>query len=122
MKNALRIEAQTIANEYGTSFAWARLFNAYGACEDRGRLVPSIIGAILRNEPAKCSSGQQVRDFMDVRDLGSALAALTLSDVQGPINLGSGRQTKIAEVAETIGRLMGRPDLIALGSVPAYYC
>jgi len=118
MKNALRIEARTIAEEFGISYAWARIFNVYGAGEDRGRLVPSIIGAILRNEAAKCSSGRQVRDFMDVRDLGAALAALTLSDVQGPINLGSGQQEKIAEVAETIGRLMGRPDLIALGALP----
>jgi nucleoside-diphosphate-sugar epimerase len=118
MKNALRIEAQTIADEYGVSCSWARIFNVYGAFEDRGRFVPSIIGAILQNEPAKCSSGQQVRDFMDVRDLGSALVALALSDVQGPINLGSGQQAKIAEVAETIGRLMGRPDLIAPGALP----
>lgn len=117
-KNALRIAAQDTAGELAVSFTWARIFNAFGAGEDHRRLVPSIIGAILRNEPAQCSSGQQVRDFIDVRDLGGALAMLALSNVQGPINLGSGRQAKIAEIAGAIGRLMGRPDLIALGALP----
>lgn len=117
-KNALRIGAQEIADDFGIAFAWARIFNAFGAGEDRRRLVPGIIGAIMRNEPAKCSSGRQVRDFIDVRDLGGALAMLALSDLQGPINLGSGRQAKIAEIAQAIGRLMGRPELIALGALP----
>ena len=118
MKNELHVEASKIALATGISFAWGRIFNAYGAFESRGRLVPSIIDAIMHGETAKCSSGQQVRDFMDVRDLGAAVAALALSKVRGPVNLGSGHQVKIADVAQTIGRLMGRPDLIALGALP----
>lgn len=118
MKNDFRNAAQGIADGAGVSFAWARIFNAFGPFESPGRLVPSIIGAIMRGEAAKCSSGQQVRDFMDVRDLGGAIAALAFSDVTGTINLGSDRPAKIAEVAEMIGRLMGRPDLIALGALP----
>ena len=118
MKNELHVEASMIALATGISFAWGRIFNAYGAFESRGRLVPSIIDAIMRGELAKCSSGQQVRDFMDVRDLGAAVAALALSKVRGPVNLGSGHQVKIADVATTLGQLMGRPDLIALGALP----
>jgi nucleoside-diphosphate-sugar epimerase len=117
-KNALRIAAQEMAGDYGVSYAWARIFNAYGAGEDRRRLVPSIIGALLRDQTAKCSSGRQIRDFIDVRDLGAALAAILHSDLCGPINLGSGQEATIGEIAKTIGRLMNKQGLIALGALP----
>lgn len=118
MKNEFRLEARRIAGEYGVSHAWARIFNVYGEGEDRRRLVPSIIRALMRGERAECSSGRQLRDFVDVRDLGGALAALALSELHGDINLGSGYQATIAQVAETIGRLMGRPGLVVLGALP----
>ena len=117
-KNALRIAAHQMADEYGVSYAWARIFNVYGAGEDSRRLVPSIIGALLRDETAKCSSGRQIRDFIDVRDLGAALAALLQSDLCGPINLGSGQEATVGKIAETIGRLMNKAGLIALGALP----
>lgn len=117
-KRALHLEASRIADAYGVAFAWARLFYVYGIGEKPGRLVPSIIEAISRGLPARCSSGCQFRDFIDVRDLGEALARLTMSTIEGPINLGSGASATIAEIAQTIGALMGRPDLVALGALP----
>lgn len=117
-KHALHLEASKIADAYGVTFAWARLFYVYGIGEKPGRLVPSIISSISRGLPARCSSGRQLRDFIDVRDLGEALARLTMSAIEGPINLGSGVSSTIAEIAQTIGALMGRPDLVALGALP----
>jgi nucleoside-diphosphate-sugar epimerase len=96
--------------------AWARIFFPYGPGEGERRLVPSIARALLRGEPADCSSGRAIRDFIDVRELGRALAALITSDVTGSINLGQGERTRIADVANLLGELAGRPDLIRLGA------
>jgi nucleoside-diphosphate-sugar epimerase len=38
--------------------------------------------------------------------------------VTGPVNIGSGRPVAIREVVETLGRILGRPDLIRLGTRP----
>lgn len=100
------------------SHAWARIFLAYGEGEDPRRLVPSVLRSLAQNEPAKCSSGTQIRDFLDVRDLGAAIARLAASDVDGIFNLGSGERTTIARVVETLGRITGRLDLVHLGALP----
>lgn len=118
MKNVSRLGIEALAAEYGFSFAWARIFHVFGPYENPKRLVPSIILSLLSGKPAMCTSGVQRRDFMDVRDLGRAVAGLATSDFTGPINLGSGMVTTIASLAETVGEAMGRNDLIRLGAIP----
>ncbi|MCE9650278.1 MAG: NAD(P)-dependent oxidoreductase [Parvibaculum sp.] len=117
-KDECRRALDALARESGLSFAWARLFFLYGADEAPGRLVASVARAIARGEPAACSSGLVVRDFMDVRDAGAALAALALSDVEGPVNVASGEALSIAELVTRLVALAGRPDLIRLGALP----
>jgi nucleoside-diphosphate-sugar epimerase len=100
------------------TLAWARLFFLYGPYENPGRLVSSVARALVRGDEALCSAGLVVRDFMDVRDAGSALAALALSDVSGPVNIASGQGITIADLVQRLGRLAGRPDLVRLGGLP----
>jgi nucleoside-diphosphate-sugar epimerase len=100
------------------SYAWARIFLVYGEGEEPRRLVPSMLRAFAAGEPAQCSSGTQVRDFLDVRDVGAACARLATSDVEGVINLGYGERTTIEQIVETLGRIANRPDLVQLGAVP----
>ncbi len=100
------------------SFGWARLFFLYGPFESPGRLVPSIARALVRGEQALCSSGRVLRDFMDVRDAGAALAAFAVSNVEGPVNIGSGVPVSVASVASRLAELCGRPDLLRIGALP----
>lgn len=100
------------------SFAWVRIFLAYGEGEDPRRLVPSVLRCLARNQPARCSSGTQVRDFIDVRDLGMAIARLAESQVEDVINLGSGYSTTIGDVVTRLARLADRLDLLRLGTLP----
>ena len=102
----------------GLGFCWARLFFMYGEGETAARFVASVTGSLARGEPALCSSGRPVRDFLDVEDAGAALAALALSDVQGAVNVGSGEGVRLADVARMLGELSGRPDLVRLGALP----
>ncbi len=102
----------------GAQVAWARLFHLFGPHEPVARLVPSIVQALLRGEVAACSSGQQVRDFASTWWVADALAALTRSDVTGPVNVASGQGQTIASLAQSIARLLGRPELLQLGALP----
>ncbi len=118
-KDALHRILQSYAEQAGISYAWARLFFAYGPYERPNRLVPTIIRNLYEGKPVPMTSGQQHRDFMDNRDVGHALAALTLSDVNGAVNVGTGEAPSVLKIARTLEELMDRQDLLRPGSLPA---
>jgi nucleoside-diphosphate-sugar epimerase len=111
-------EASEIVDAAGLSTATALLFFPYGPHEHPGRLVPSIARRLLAGDEAPASTGTQVRDFIHVSDAGAALAALLDSDVQGPVNVGSGEGTRVADVAAAVARIVDRPELLRLGALP----
>jgi len=118
-KHKLQLMLDTLAKESGLSTAWARLFFLYGPHEYEERLVASIIRSILQDQPALCSHGEQVRDFLYIRDAADALVALLDSDVTGAVNIASGVPLRLSELIKEIAAQLGRPDLIKLGARPA---
>jgi len=106
------------SDDTDTSYAWGRVFLVFGTGEASERLVPSIIKALVSGQEAKCSSGTQVRDFLDAKNVGRAFAALLMCDVVGAVNVASGKARTIANVAKTLGEISGRADLIKLGALP----
>lgn len=117
-KDAARRALEAASERAGLSFAWGRVFFVYGPDEASGRLVPSVAGALAEGRPARTSDGEQVRDFLHVDDVARALVALLEGEVHGAVNIGSGEGVAVREIAETLGRLAGRPELIELGAVP----
>lgn len=118
-KQALNLLAQSLASQAGLSAAWGRVFFLYGPHEHPDRLVSSVIRSLLRKEPARCSHGRQIRDYLHVQDVADGLVALLDSPLEGPVNISSGEATTLREIVLTIGRLLERPDLIQLGAIPA---
>jgi nucleoside-diphosphate-sugar epimerase len=116
-KDATRRLIEGLAKQAGFSFAWARPFFLYGHGECERRLVPSVARALLAGEIARCGSGEALRDFIDVRDAGDALAAITLGTISGPVNVGTGTAVSIGTVASMLASLAGRPELVALGAI-----
>src|SRR3954462_12017060 len=113
--------AHTIISALGTgrfSSAWGRIFFLYGPHEPESRLVPSVIRSVLAGREALCTAGTQVRDFMHVDDVGDAFAALVASDVEGAVNIASGRPLALADVIASIARQMDAADLVRLGARP----
>ncbi len=118
-KHATRLLTEMFASEAGFSAAWGRIFFLYGPYERAARLVPSIVRALLAGEPARCSPGTQRRDFLFVEDVADALVALLDSGVTGAVNVSSGAALAVATIATRVGELMGRPELVKLGALPA---
>lgn len=118
-KHALRLLTAAMMPGEGQTSAWGRIFFLYGPHEHPDRLVPSVIRSILAGEPARTSHGRQVRDYLYADDVADAFVRLLDSDVIGPINIASGRPIALKDIVTRIGQLMGRPDLIQLGAIPA---
>jgi nucleoside-diphosphate-sugar epimerase len=102
----------------GLSVAWARLFHLFGPGEHPERLVPSVALALRQGREARCASGRPIRDFASTWFVADALAALAASSVTGAVNIGAGEGRSIRDIAETIARLAGRPDLLRMGALP----
>ena len=111
-------DLQALGRETGVGIAWGRLFYLYGPHEDPRRLVPSVILSLLAGRPARTTAGEQVRDFLHVEDVASALVSVALSDVVGAVNIASGQPLTVRDLVMRIGKMIGRPELLELGAVP----
>ena len=103
---------------HGVEFAWCRLFYLYGEGEDERRLVPYLRAKLEAGKPAELSSGEQIRDYLDVGDAGRMIAEAALGPVQGPVNICSGIPVTIRQFAERIADEFGRRDLLRFGARP----
>ena len=104
--------------QQGIEFAWCRLFYLYGEGEDARRLVPYLRAKLAAGEPAELTSGNQLRDYLDVREAARQLADAALGRVQGPVNICSGEGVTIRALAERIADEYGRRDLLRFGARP----
>ena len=104
--------------QHGVEFAWCRLFYLYGEGEDERRLVPYLRAKLRAGEPAELTSGEHIRDYLDVRDAGRMIVEAALGTVQGPVNICSGVPMTIRQLAERIADEYGRRDLLRFGARP----
>jgi nucleoside-diphosphate-sugar epimerase len=104
--------------QQNVEFAWCRLFYLHGEGEDARRLVPYLRSKLTAGEPAKLTSGSQIRDFLDVREAGNMIVEAALNDVQGPVNICSGVPITVRQLAEQIADEYGRRELLKFGVRP----
>lgn len=89
-----------------------RIFNTYGPRMrlDDGRVVPSFIGSVLRNQPLTVyGEGNQTRSFCFVTDLVDGIFRLLHSDKAGsqPVNIGTEFEMTILDFGKLILELSG---------------
>jgi nucleoside-diphosphate-sugar epimerase len=115
-KAALFLTAQTWASVVGASFCWARLYFPFGPREPAHRLVPMVVNGLLRGERVATTEGSQLRSFLFIEDVADALAAMTLSNVTGAVNVGSADAIAVRDVVERLASVIGRADLLDVGA------
>jgi len=118
-KDALQRITTAACRESRVSSAWGRLFFLYGPGENKNRLVPSVITALLKGKDALCTNGEQIRDYLYVKDAADALVCLLESGVDGPVNVASGKAVKLKIIIEAAAKAVGRPDLVRYGALKA---
>jgi nucleoside-diphosphate-sugar epimerase len=100
---------------HSTEFVWCRLFYLYGQGEDARRLVPYLRAKLAAGETAELTSGNQIRDFIDVAEAGSLIVSIALGTAVGPVNICSGIPITVKQLAENIADEYGRRDLLNFG-------
>jgi UDP-glucose 4-epimerase len=87
-----------------------RLSNVYGPRQRNG-LMPYLVKRILKREPITIDAdGAQVRDFVHVRDVVTALLkALGTRDCTGVLNIGSGQATSIMNLVRLLEEVLEIP-------------
>lgn len=117
-KSALYLGLEQSLQTNAVEFAWCRLFYLYGEGEDSRRFVPYLRSKLEKGEPAELTSGNQIRDFIDVADAGRTIADVALSAQTGPVNICSGTPITVRQLAEQIADEYGRQDLLVFGARP----
>jgi dTDP-6-deoxy-L-talose 4-dehydrogenase (NAD+) len=97
-------------------FAWCRLFYLYGEGEDARRLVPTLRQCLSEGRAADLTSGNQVRDFLDVTEAGRQIAEVAMSGKTGASNICSGCPVTVRELAQSIADEYGHRDLLNFGA------
>lgn len=111
--SATKIGADKIAESYHRAFGLpvsiARPFNCYGPRQSSRAVIPAIITQALAQSSVRLGNVHTTRDFNFVSDIVDGFIAIAESPatIGKTLNIGSGTETSIRELAEIIFELMG---------------
>ena len=91
-----------------------RPFNNYGPYQHPEKVVPRFITQALRNEPLTVhGDGHASRDWVFVEDVAQAIDAVIAADIGSiageVINLATGRDISVAQIADLVLERLGKP-------------
>ncbi|MEX0972932.1 MAG: NAD-dependent epimerase/dehydratase family protein [Solirubrobacterales bacterium] len=99
---------------YGLSGVSLRLGNVYGPRQDplgEAGVIAIFCGKLRGGErPTVFGDGRQTRDYIYVGDVVAAALAAAGSEASGPINIGSGIETDVLELAARLAEIDGAED------------
>jgi GDP-L-fucose synthase len=129
-KKMLLVQAQAYRQQYGFNAVFLIPVNLYGPGDsfdpDRSHVIPALIRKCVearragQEEVVVWGSGKATREFLYVEDAATAIAQATARyDGPEPVNLGTGSEISIRELAERIADLTGfRGRLVWDGTKP----
>jgi NAD dependent epimerase/dehydratase len=112
--SASKIAADKMAEafhlSYGLPVTTVRPFNCYGPRQSARAIIPTIISQALKDSGLRLGNLEPTRDLNFVSDTveGFVLAANCQSAIGEVLNLGTGREISIKDLAGTILRLLGK--------------
>ncbi|HEX3360071.1 MAG TPA: NAD-dependent epimerase/dehydratase family protein [Solirubrobacterales bacterium] len=98
---------------YGVSSVCLRLGNVYGPRQDplgEAGVIAIFCGLLGEGKlPTVYGDGKQTRDYVFVGDVVNAMLAAGASELTGPVNVGTGIETDVLELAARLGELGDAP-------------
>ena len=128
---------ESFNRQFGTDYRCLMPTNLYGPNDnfnfDEGHVIPSLISrmSLAKRQNSEFfeiwGSGQALRDFLHVDDLARAIATVISIDKQtywkrvdsfcSHVNVGSGSEISIFDLALLLAKLIGYPGIIKTGDV-----
>lgn len=117
-KKMLLVQAQAYRQQYGFNAIYLLPVNLYGPGDhfdlENSHVIPAMIRRFIdardsgASEVTLWGTGRPTREFLYVADAAQAIALATERyDEPGPVNLGSGEEISIRELADRISRQVG---------------
>lgn len=117
-KKMLLVQAQAYREEYGMNAVYVLPVNLYGPRDnidvEAGHVIPAMIRKFIEARDADAPTvtlwgdGSPTREFLFVRDAARAFRlAIERYDGADPVNIGSGEEISIADLAEVIRKVVG---------------
>lgn len=101
-KLALGAYLEAFSKVKNLSWAWCRPFYILGPGDPVRKLLPSAARAFSRGEIFETDAYCRALDYMDVRDVASALIKILASDFCGQINVSSGKAVVISDILKML--------------------
>lgn len=120
-KNAIFNIAKVYCKQNNIDFKWPRIFNLYGPAEKPQRLMPSVINSCLKGEDVKVSDCLKFQDYLHVEDTARGIVDVFESNVQGAVNICSGKPVQLRAIVEKIAQLTNFKGKILWGAIPAAF-
>src|SRR5512133_3511336 len=108
--------ALSFQRAFGVPVVVARPFNTYGPRQSARAVIPTIVTQALSRDVVELGATSPMRDFLYVED--TALGIVRCAEAHGVegevINLGTGTEVSIGELAERVTHVLGRDVPVAL--------
>ena len=111
---------ETFSKNYNKKYTNLRVFNFFGEYMPEDFFIPQMIKSLKKEEDFLMTKGEQVRDFLYVKDVVNALilSAENNNSYGETLNVCSGRGTKLSELAESVNSTMNTKSKVIIGALP----
>lgn len=121
-KAAASIAFRAFASENNAKVSIHRIFQVFGEGEPEGRLWPSLRKAALNGSDFPMTFGEQVRDFIDVKDVAKHFCKTLTQEIPSGVafeeNVGSGKPCSVRAFAESHWASWNPKGRLLFGEVP----
>ena len=111
-----------LARELGVPLTYLRFAQLLGPGYDDAKFMPSAVRAALAREPFEMTGGEQVREWLHVRDAAATVVACLANPATASgrlLNVGTGEGLRLRDVVERVFELAGAaPALVRAGARP----
>jgi nucleoside-diphosphate-sugar epimerase len=117
---ASKAAAEFFVRQCNIPWVILRPFIVYGGGQSPDMFIPQLIRSAIKGKDFSMTAGEQTRDFLYIDDFVDACirAGLSKEAEREIINIASGKETPLADVANKVMSLVDHPSKIRLGALP----
>lgn len=114
-KLTLKNYSKAFCEQQGMPWSWIRPCYVYGPGDVCTRLIPTLVGKLVKQEKVSLDSCDKIIDYIYVDDFVDFAYSVITQSAEGVYNICSGQQYQLREVVTTIARLTGAEHLVTFG-------